>query len=320
VRSFVVDKDRSPKGIKPVELQRPFPKSKEVLVSVKGSTINPADYKVLTGEEGWKFLHSTNSPLQLGFDCSGIIEEVGTHVSGFSVGDEVFGFLPYSSSTVQGAYSEYITIKGTQIARRPQDLSHADSATLPTVASTASQILYDIVKLRKGSKVLINGASGGVGIYLIQMAKNLFQCEVWGIAGTRSLEFIRELGVKEAIDYNLTSIREIDEEFDLIIDVVSNSSFGECRKILSPRGSYVILHANRRFVGGLISSMFSSKNCKMVIVLGQNRTLSRISEWVDSGKIKVYTSATFSVENLGEAFTEFKKGGTKGKIAISVSL
>ena len=317
MKAYIIQKPGPLTSIQSIEIEKPEPASGEVQISVKGSSINPADVKVATGGTGSGFIHSKKSPIRLGFDFSGEITKIGEGVSTWKVGDEVYGHLPYSSKTVQGSYSEFVVVAANSIAHKPSTRNHAEAGTVPTTGSTALQALVDIGKIKPGMKVLINGASGGVGSYAVLLAKH-FGAEVWGTAGTSNQAFMIEMGVDHPIDYKQQSVLELDQKFDIFFDVVSNLSYGKCKHVLNQGGVYITLLPDFYFVTGLISSLFSSKKCKMCVVKSQKETLEHLSQLVDEGKIKTPIASHFTMEKISDAMTFFNKNSVRGKIAIGL--
>jgi NADPH:quinone reductase-like Zn-dependent oxidoreductase len=218
------------------EIDAPTMGKDEILVRVRAAAINPADLKVVSGTDGGAFLHAQNFPTAFGFDFSGIVESVGRDVQGRSVGDEVFGFLAYSRSTRQGSFADLVVVTPDTVGDKPPNISHEEAAAAATAGSTALQALEDKGRLRSGHKVLVNGASGGVGSYAVQIASQL-GAEVWGTASTAKADFVKSLGAARVIDYKTTPLANIDGKFDVVLDAASRSSFGEVSSILQPGGA-----------------------------------------------------------------------------------
>jgi len=317
MRAFIVKRYGAIGDIEQVELDHPPVGNDEVLVRVKSAAVNPADIKVITGKEGGRFIHSGKSPIGLGFDFSGIIKEIGADVSGFLQGDEVFGFLPYSRKTTQGSFADYVVVKSGTIAKKPASIIHTEAAAAATTASTALQALVHIGGLKQGQKIMINGASGGVGSYAVQIAKS-YEAEVWGTCSAGNLDYLKSIGVDRALDYRQSALKDLGEKFDIILDAVSNSSFGECAGILAPQGAYVTLLPSLRFISGKLRSIFSTRKCAVCVVQPRTADLAKIAGMIDEKVISIPLAAAFPVDQLQKALEEFAAGGVRGKISIVI--
>jgi NADPH:quinone reductase len=317
MKAYIIKKYGEIKDIEQIEIHHPAIDSDAVLVKVHAAAINPADIKVITGKDGGKFIHSGKSPIGLGFDFSGVIEETGNDVPKFTAGDEVFGFLPYATKTKQGSFADYVVVKSSTISIKPSSISHTEAAAAATTASTALQGLVDKGKIKPGHKVLVNGASGGVGSYAMQIAKH-FGAEVWGTCSAGNIDFINSLDCDHAIDYRSTSIKDLKEPFDIILDAVSNSSYGECNHILAPGGCYITLLPSLGFLSGKIRSLFSSKKCAVVIVKPKTDDLTEIANMMEKGTVSSFIAETYPIAQLPRALERFTSTSIKGKIGILV--
>lgn len=317
MKAFIIKRRGAIGDIEQVEIDDPTISNDEVLVRVKSAAINPADIKVITGKNGGKFIHSGKSPIGLGFDYSGVINETGAEVSQFKQGDEVFGFLPYSTKTKQGSFADFVVVKSDTVAKKPASITHTEAATAPTTASTALQALVDIGEINQGQKILVNGASGGVGSYAVQIAKS-YEAEVWGTCSASNLDYIKSIGADHALDYKKTALKDLAEKFDIILDAVSNSSFGECSAILAPRGVYITLLPSFGLVTGKIQSMLSTRKCALCIAQAKTTNLAKIAKMIDEKVISAPVADTYPVADLQAALEKFTAGGVRGKIGIVV--
>jgi len=287
------------------------------MVRVHAASVNPADLKVVSGKDGGRFLHAGSFPTAFGFDFSGVIEDVGPQAEGVSAGDEVFGHLAYSFTTKQGSFSELVSVDPATIGPKPPNVSHEEAAASATVGLTALQGLRDYGRLQAGQRVLVNGASGGVGSYAVQIARQL-HAEVWGTSSASKASFVRELGVEHVIDYRQTPVSSIGERFDLFFDAASKSSFRETRGLLNPGGSYVTLLPSPALVIDLVSSFFSSKRATAVTVKSKRADLEQLGRWLDGGEVLPHVQRSFPLEQLGKALELLDTGSVKGKLAITV--
>jgi len=316
MKAFVIDSYGQIDDIEQVELEMPQVNENDVLIRVKSAAINPADLKVISGKNGGKFIHSGKSPIGLGFDFSGVVEKTGPAVTSLLKDDEVYGFLPYSTKTTQGSFAEYVSVKSSTVAPKPSSSSHSEAATVPTAAVTAYQALVSIGNMRIGHRVLVNGASGGVGTYAVQIAK-YNSAEVWGTCSAGSMDYVTSLGADKVIDYNATPLNALDDRFDIIFDVASSSSYRNCLNIMNPGGVYITLLPALTFVTDKIRSLFSSKKCKMVMVQPISSDLMQVAEMIDNKMMSTPVEATYGIEELHEALKRYGKG-VKGKISITV--
>ena len=256
--------------------------------------------------------------MTFGFDFSGVVEAVGGDVQGRSVGDEVFGFLAYARSTKQGSFAELVSVKPDTVGDKPSNITHEEAAAAATTGCTALQALEEKGRLQSGQKVLVNGASGGVGSYAVQIASQL-GAEVWGTASSAKADFVKRLGAARVIDYKTTPLGSIDEKFDLVLDAASKSSFGKVSSILEPGGAYVTLLPSLGFLMGILTSLFSSKRCGTVVVKSRAADLNRLAGWFAEGKLEASVDSTFSLSEIQAAVAAQEGGKVQGKIAVTVA-
>ena len=316
MKAWVIESRQTGVTPKILEVEKPVATAGMVLVEVKGSSLNPADLKVISGKDGASFLHDSKFPMRLGFDYAGMVAQTGPGVSEFTAGQEVFGFLPYAGSTKQGAFSQWVVVPAGETGLKPGSLSFAQAASFGTTACTALQALRDYGKIKRGQKVLVNGASGGVGSMAVQIAK-ILGAEVWAVASAKNLNYLKSLGADQAVDYQSTPIEQIPGTFDFIFDVASNAGFARCSKKLATGGVYAALLPSPLLITGWLRSLFSSKACKFVIAKSKKENLGTIAQWVEEGKLKPCVEASFTFEQIPQAVESFKKQSPRGKIAIS---
>jgi NADPH:quinone reductase-like Zn-dependent oxidoreductase len=295
----------------------PTHRSDQLLVRVHASSVNPADVKVCTGAEGASFIHARRFPTAFGFDFSGVVEQVGTAAPSGTVGDEVFGHLPYSMTTRQGAFADYIAVVPDQVGLKPIGVSHEDAASSATVGLTALQALRDKGRLKDGQRVLVNGASGGVGSFAVQIAKVL-GAEVWGTSSAAKADFVRSLGAAEVVDYRKTSMADLSELFDVILDAASASSYAETKHLLTRHGAYVTLLPSASLLSGMANSAFSRRRCTFVTVKSRKADLEQLAAWLASGELNPSVQATYDLEHITDALSELESGNVRGKIAVRV--
>jgi NADPH:quinone reductase-like Zn-dependent oxidoreductase len=265
----------------------PTRRSGELLIRVHASSVNPADVKVCTGGEGAGFMHSKRFPTAFGFDFSGVVEQASAAGSNRLKGDEVFGHLPYSMSTRQGAFADYIAIPPSQVALKPANVSHEDAA------------------------------SSGVGSFAVQIAK-LMGAEVWGTSSAAKVDFVRSLGADEVIDYRETPITKLTALFDVILDAASMSSYDQVKHLLTRSGTYVTLLPTATLLTGMLASSLSRRRCTFVMVKSRTAELDQLGAWLSSGELKASVESTFELDEIGAALAELEAGKVRGKLAVRV--
>ena len=221
-------------------------------------------------------------------------------------------------STRQGSFADYVAVKPDEVGVKPDALSHIDAAAAATAGCTALQALRDKGRLESGQRVLINGASGGVGSFAVQIAR-LLGAEVWATASAKKAEFVRGLGAAEVIDYRLRSIASIDQTFDLVLDAASMSSFAEVEPRLGRGGSYVTLLPSASLVRGMAKSLVARKRCTFVTVKSRAADLDQLGSWLAAGKLSASVHTTFDLQAITDALAKLASGSVQGKIAIRVA-
>jgi NADPH:quinone reductase len=299
-----------------VDLSDPTPAKNEVRVRVRGSSINPIDYNLIKGNT--KLLHGKTIPLVVGYDFSGEVDAIGEGVSEFKVGERVFGFLAYSGSNYQGAFAEKIVANVTTISKAPASISDEEAGSCPTSALTALRCVRMAMAGSTSKTILVNGASGGVGTYAIQIA-HLLGAKVSAVCSESSAEYVKSLGAEIVVDYQKTPISSLKERYGAIFDVASNLSFFKTRHLLEPRGQFITLLPSVTTIGGILLSPFLSQKCSMILVKSVAQDMKQIAQWIDERKLKTPVEKTFPLNDLAAAFHRYEKGSIKGKIAISIS-
>lgn len=311
----------SPDVLQLREVDTPRPKDKEVLIQIKGIAVNPADWHRLRGKI---FVVRLSEGLFrpkvkiLGSDISGVITEVGKEVKDFKVGDEVFGELP------KGGFAEYACCKEAKIALKPANLSHEEAASLGVAGICALQAIRDTGKVKAGDKVLINGASGGVGSFAVQIA-NYYGAEVTAICSTRNIEWVKALGADRCIDYTQESFTQDKEAYNVVLDVVGNLSIADLKRILKPKGRAALVGITtggrlfRSILGGAIHSVFSSKKIKPSATNSNRADLQVLREMVESGKLSPVIDQRFTFEDIPDALRYIGTKRAQGKVVIELA-
>jgi NADPH:quinone reductase-like Zn-dependent oxidoreductase len=317
MRAAIIDKNGPLDQLRIGELAAPTPKADEILVRVHAAALNPADVKVVSGKDGGGFIHARKFPMALGFDFSGSVEEVGAKVTTRAVGEQVFGHLAYSPSTRQGSLAEYVAVKPQAVGRKPAGVSHEDAAATATAGCTALQGLRDKGRLQLGDHVLVNGASGGVGSFAVQIARAL-GAEVWGTASAAKADFVRSLGATRVMDYREKPLASMGETFDLLLDAASMSSFPKTRHLLERGGAYVTLLPSLSLLGGMILSLFSSKRCTVVTVQSRAADLEQLGAWLSAGELQASVERVYPLAEVSVALAALQSGAVRGKLAVRI--
>lgn len=303
----------------------PVPKDDEVLIRVKAVSINKADHILMNGDPflarpmvGSFFKPRKN--MILGADVSGRIESIGKLVKDFNIGDDVVGDL---SGCGFGGLAEFACAKANILVSKPEHLSYEEAAAIPLAAVTALKALRDVGQIRAGQKVLIHGASGGVGSYAVQIAKAL-GAEVTAVCSTRNMDMVKSLGADYVIDYSKEDFTLNNKTYDLIHAVNGKISIFKYKKSLTPQGVYVMS-------GGALSQMFQAVTLGPILSQKSGRQFRTVSSKPDQqalqflmsltkeGRLKPVIDSCFPLESSADAFSYFQKGQSKGKIIIQVN-
>ncbi len=326
MKAVVCEKYGPPEVLMLKEADKPAPKDNEVLIKVYASTVNAADCNV----RGLTYIPTglgLVAKLMLGFNkpkipiigsvFAGEIEAVGKDVKSFKPGDQVFGTGPEL-----GAYAEYACRpeKGA-ITKKPGNISFEQAATVPYGALTALYFLRDMAKIKSGQKVLINGASGGVGVYAVQLS-HYFGAEVTGVCSTANLDFVKSLGADRVIDYTKENFAQKGERWDVIFDmVVGKTSFSRYKKSLNPKGYYLAVAGG---LNDMIQMIWTSITGGKKVIFGGGtaceiqENLVFLNELIEAGKLKPVMDRIFTLEQIVDAHRYVEAGRKKGNIAISV--
>lgn len=297
------------------EVEKPVVKDDEVLVRVHASSINVADWIFLTGKPSVVRLASglfRPRAAVLGRDLAGRIEAVGSSVTSFSPGDEIFGEIDF------GAYAEYACAPESRIAPKPAHMTFEQAAAVPLAGVTALQGLRDSGRIQSGQAVLINGASGAVGTFAVQVAKS-FGAEVTGVCSTRNLDMVRSIGADHVSDYTQEDFTQSGQRYDLIFDLVASRPLSDCRRALKPDGVYVSSAGRLSWVLKVFLASLVHRQVKVMPEAKQNREdLMVLKELVEAGKVTPVIERTFGLSEVPEALRRQGAGHARGKTVISV--
>jgi NADPH:quinone reductase-like Zn-dependent oxidoreductase len=316
MKAIVQNEYGSPDVLKLKEVDKPVVKENDVLVSVHAAALNAGDYFSMRGSP-WLARFTVGFPKPknyiLGWDLAGHVEAVGKNVKLFQPGDEVF-------ASCNGTLAEYACAAEEKFAMKPTNLTFEQAAAVPTAAITALQGLRDAGKLQPGQKVLINGASGGVGTFAVQIAKS-FGAEVTGVCSTRNVDMVRSIGADHVIDYTQEDFTQSGQRYDLILDNVANRSFSDLRHALTPQG-IIIPNSGHGGMGYVIKafllSPFMRQQGRMYLASSNNKDLVVLKELIEAGKVTPVIDRTYPLSDTPEAFRYLEEGHARGKVVITV--
>jgi NADPH:quinone reductase-like Zn-dependent oxidoreductase len=324
MKAIICTKYGSPDVLQLQEVAKPAPQDDEVLIKIHAASINSRDLRMLRANPFFirlrpgGFLQPKNKIL--GGDVAGRVEAVGSSVKQFKPGDEVFGYLP--SATGRGTFAEYVCANENAMALKPVNLTFEQAAAVPLAALTALQGLQDNGNIQPGQKVLINGASGGVGTFAVQIAK-AFGAEVTAVCSTRNLEMVRSLGAEHVIDYKVEDFNQNGQQYDLILVVNGYRPISDYLRALKPVGTCVVaggsmLQLIQAAGNGKRISKTGSQKIYVVSLVQSQKGLNFIKELLESGKIMPVIDGCFPLSNTTDAFRYFEKVHPKGKVVITM--
>jgi NADPH:quinone reductase-like Zn-dependent oxidoreductase len=312
----------SPDVLRLEEVEKPAPKDHQVLVKIHAAATNPLDWHIMRadpflvrlGQGFWR----PKSP-KLGADFAGVVEAIGKDVTEFKPGDAVFG------SIGSGAFAEYAATSEKNLALKPANVSFEAAAATPIVGLTAIQGMRDVGQLQQGKKVLVNGASGGIGTFAVQYAKAL-STEVTGVCSTRNLELVRSIGADHVVDYTQTDFSKTGQQYDLIFDTIGNISISAARRALAPQGRCVVAgFTTLRHIAalGLFGNLKSEKAERKIGMMGtaevKKADLLLIQELLATGKLVPVIDRTYPLRETAQAIAYLEQGHARGKVMVSVA-
>ena len=310
----------SPDVLKVEDVEKPTPADDEVLVRVQAASVNPLDWHYMRGTPYIMRLDSgvgTPTSTRMGVDFAGTVEAVGRNVKRFRPGDEVFGGR-------RGAFAEYVTVREDRaLALKPANVTFEQAASVPIAAMTALQALRDKGRIQPGQKVLINGASGGVGTFAVQIAKS-FGAEVTGVCSTRNLDLVRSLGADHVIDYTKEDFTKSGQRYDLILDNVGNHPLLALRRVLTPGGTMVIVGGSKgnwitpmdRPIKAFILSPFMSEEFVMLLADLNQQDLTLLAGLMQTGKLTPVIDRRYPLSEAAAAVGYLEEGHARGKVVI----
>jgi len=317
MKAIVYTKYGSPDVLELKEVDKPAVKDNEVLIKVHASTVSPMDWRFRKGK-GFivRLMSGIFKPRRgiLGIDISGEIESVGKDVKLFKTGNQVYGVLKKG-----GGHAEYAaTAENSPITLKPVNMSYEEAAAVPFGAISALVFLKKLGNIRSGQKVLINGASGGVGTFAVQLAK-YFGAEVTAVCSTRNLDLAKSLGADEVIDYTKEDFTKTGHTYDIIFDAVGKSSFSKCKSSLNKRGIYLsTVLTFSLFFKMLWTKLIGNKKARFTIAKSKADALVFLKELIEAGEIKSVIDKSYPLSQTAEAHRYGEKGHVRGKLVVTI--
>ena len=294
------------------DIEPPRLKRGEVLVRVHASSVNPIDWKIRNGS--MKLIVRHPLPIVLGVDFAGEISATGEGASRFGLSEQVFGFAPSDI----GANAEYVAVPEAAVAKKPTNISMDQAASLPAVAATALQALRRGGALAAGRRLLVNGASGGVGICAVQIAR-ASGASVTGVCSAANADLVQRAGAERVIDYKSSDFVRGEDRYDAIFDCVGNRSFGECARVLNPGGAYVSTAPTFGLFLRSAFNAFGSKKAYPIILKPSVEDLEHLRDLVEQGRLVPIIDRTWTLAEIVEAHRYSESGRVRGKIVLSLA-
>ena len=304
------------------DIDKPAIGAGEVLVRVRAAGVNPADWAIMSGLPYIaRPVYGLRRPKHIvrGTDVAGTVEAIGTEVTRFKPGDEVFGWCV-------GSYAEFAAASEDALALKPANLTFEQAAAVPMAGFVALQALRDHGKVRAGQKVLVNGASGGIGTFAVQIAKSL-GAEVTGVCSTRNVDMVRSIGADHVIDYTKEDFTRSGKQYDFILDNVANHSLTDLRHALTPTGTLIPngggfdhrwMASGGRIVRAAVLFRFGGQKLGNFLMSANQQDLIVLKELIEAGKVTPVMDRTYPLSQTAEAIDHVGRGHARGKVAITV--
>jgi NADPH:quinone reductase-like Zn-dependent oxidoreductase len=328
VKAFILHSYGSPEDLELTDVETPEPRQDEVVVRVRATSVQPYDWHHMRGEPYLSRLMPGTLGLRkpkisiLGADVAGQVENVGAEVTEFRRGDSVFAMLE------QGGFAEYVRVNADRLAPMPANLSFEEAAAVPMAASTALVALRDAGRVEPGQRVLVNGASGGVGTFAVQLAR-AFGAHVTGVCSTRNVELVRSIGADGVIDYARTDFTRTTQRYDLLVDVAGSRSAWNCRRVLTRKGTFVAvggpagrwLQPAGHVFAALAMSPFVPQRIALADVVRAvhvKQNLLTLTELIESGAVRPVIDRSFPFVEIPSALAYQEAGRAPGKVVVTI--
>ena len=310
MKALTINQFGGPEELRIQEVALPSPGPGEVLVRIHAAGINPVDYKLRNGS--MKLISGKKFPRILGGDIAGVVEQ-SPKKSLYRPGDKVFAML----SIKGGGYAEFVAVNENQLCLIPEYLSMSQASAVPLASLTALQAFKKQGGIKSGDRILINGSSGGVGSFAVQIAK-AEGANVTGVCSTRNTEFVKNLGADHVIDYTTEDFIKVKRRYNKIFDAVAKSSFGQCRKILEKGGIYVSTIPNKGLLFHQVFNFVRSKKAGFIMVKPSGQDLLIIADYIKKGLLLPHVDKVFPLEEGVKAHELIETEKVRGKIVLSV--
>lgn len=320
MKAILFEKYGAPDVLQLKDVEKPLPKEDEVLIKIHAAAANPLDWHKMRGAPVIvRFTDGLSQPKdnRLGADIAGVVEAVGSQVQTIKVGDAVFGECGV------GGFAEYVCVREKYLALKPANLSFAEAAAVPVAALTALQTLRDSGQVQAGHTVLVNGASGGVGTYMVQLAKH-FGTQVTAVCSTRNVEMVRALGADHVIDYTRENAVRRNHRYDLVVDNVGNFSASDFRRLLKPQGTGVMVGFTtlRRMLTNVLlgrwSALRGGPTFSPMLAHANKEDMLLLHDLLAEGVIKSVIDRCYPLEETAVAIRYLETGRAQGKVIISL--
>ncbi|MCJ7934101.1 MAG: NADP-dependent oxidoreductase [Chryseobacterium sp.] len=315
MKAVIINEAGSIEKLQFTEMEKPTISKDEVLVKVVSISINPVDVKARAYEGVLSWIFGDKRPVILGWDISGEVVEAGKDVTRFKAGDEVFGMVNFFGNGQ--AYAEYVAAPAAHLALKPQNITHPQAAAASMAASTAYQALVDVAKIKKGNKVLIHAASGGVGHFAVQIAKH-FGAYVIGVSSAKNRDFVRSLGADEHIDYTAENFSEKLQDIDIVIDTIQGQTLLDSVEVVRQNGIIITLPSPEIPAEVTEKAEQRKVNIEFMMVASQAVTIHAIADLLSEGVLQSSIYKMFSFEDIKKAHSEVETNRVVGKVVVNI--
>lgn len=313
MQAVVIDRYGGNEVVEVREAPLPTPGPEEVLIRVRAASVNPVDWKIRGGM--LRIFTGRSFPKVLGCECAGEVAEAGAGVKRFRKGDRVIG---YPGIKRLGAFAEYACVREESTFPLPETIPFEQASTLPIAGLTALQALRTLGRIAAGHEVLINGASGGVGTFAVQIAR-ISGARVTAVCSAANAELVRELGAERTIDYRREDFTQGPDRYDIVFDAVSKRSFAECKRVLAPNGLYVAtLPTPSVLLSQYLTGFLTRKKARVIMVRPNADDLAWLTGRIEAGRIRVVLDRVYPLEEAREALAYSETGKARGKVVLGV--
>lgn len=315
MKAIILNEAGSVENLQFVNIAKPIIKNNEVLVKTISLSVNPIDYKVRSSDGALNWILGADRPAIIGWDLSGTVEEVGADVTDFKVGDAVFGLANFPGKG--NAYAEFVAVPATHLTLKPTNISHQEAASATLAALTAWQSLVERGNVKRGDKVLIHAASGGVGHYATQIAKH-FGAYVIGISSAKNREFVLQNGADKHIDYTTENFQDIVSDVDFVLDTVGGDTVLKSLDTTKQGGTIVSIAKTSLTNDEQEKAESKNVNLSTLLVKSSGDDMLKLAQLLEKSILKSHVSKTFTFDQMADAHLYLEKGRTVGKIVVNI--